>query len=55
MTITISPFVLGVLTTIFCEILAFFLLVIYYTIKETLRKRRNASNLTRNEENDKRY
>ena len=55
MTITINPFVLGIITTIFCEILAFFLLVIYYTIKGTLRKRRNASNLTRNDENNKRY
>lgn len=39
MTITISPFVLGIITTILCEILAF----IIYAVVYSLKTRRNAS------------
>lgn len=43
MTITISPFVLGIICTIGSEILAFILLIIFLAIKHSLKTRRNAS------------
>lgn len=43
MTITISPFWCGVLATVGVEIGAFILTIIYYTIKHSLKSRRNAS------------
>ena len=43
MTITISPFVLGIICTIGCEILAFILLIFFLAIKSSLKSRRNAS------------
>lgn len=41
MTITISPFVLGIICTIGCEILAFFLLIFFIAIKNVLKSRQN--------------
>lgn len=52
MTITISPFWCGVITTIGIEILAFFLTVIYYGIRNSLKTRRNASNSSRRDKNE---
>ena len=43
MTITISPFVLGIICTICSEILAFILLIFIIAIKNSLKSRRNAS------------
>ena len=43
MTITISPFVLGVICTLGSEILAFIIVIIISMIKHSLKTRRNAS------------
>lgn len=43
MTITIDPFVLGIICTIGSEILALFLLIIFSAIRNSLKTRRNAS------------
>lgn len=43
MTITISPFVLGVICTIGSEILAFILLLVVSAIRHSVKTRRNAS------------
>jgi hypothetical protein len=52
MTITISEFTLGVLTTLGVEIGAFILTIIYYAIKSSLKSRRNASNSSRSDKNE---
>ena len=43
MTITISPFVCGILATIGSEILAFIICLIISAIKHSVKTRRNAS------------
>lgn len=43
MTITINPFVAGVVCTIGCEILAFILLILFIAIKNSLKSNRNTS------------
>lgn len=43
MTITISPFVLGVICTLGSEILAFIIIIIISMITHSLKTRRNAS------------
>lgn len=52
MTIYINPFILGVICTIVAEILAFILTVMFYVIRHSARKRRNASNSSRRENNE---
>lgn len=43
MTITINPFVLGIICTIGCEVLAFILLICFIAIKNSLKSNRNTS------------
>ena len=43
MTITIDPFWLGVIVTIGAEIVAFFLLAIFYAIRNSAKSRGNVS------------
>ncbi len=52
MTITISEFWCGVIATIGAEILAFFLTVMFYTVKNSLKTRRNTSNFDRRDKNE---
>lgn len=52
MTITISPFVLGIICTIGCEILAFILLIFFIAIRNSLKSRGNASNSSRSDKNE---
>ena len=52
MNIYISPFVLGVICTIVCEILAFFLLIFFIAIKNSLKSHRNTSNSSRRDKNE---
>lgn len=52
MTITISPFVLGIICTLGSEFLALILLIIFSTIKNSVKTRRNASNSSRSDKNE---
>ena len=44
MTITISPFVLGIIVTLLSEFLAFVILLIVYAIKHSRKTHENTSN-----------
>lgn len=52
MTITIPPFLLGILATILSEILAFILTVVFVSYRDNARKHRNTSNSSRSDKNE---
>ena len=52
MTVTINPFVAGIICTIGSEILAFILLILFIAIRNSLKTRGNASNSSRRDTNE---
>lgn len=52
MTITISPFVAGIICTIGAEILAFILTAIFFSVKNSRNSRRNGANSSRSDNNE---
>lgn len=52
MNIYISPFVLGVICTLGSEIIAFILTVMIFSVRHSVKTRRNASNSSRSDKNE---